>query len=453
MRSRISLLLLVACCAMASARQEVTWDFQRTAALTGGRSFRIENSLGNISIHTQAKGEVEIHASIKCSSDRMEDARDGCDRIKIHLEESSSGVWVRTEYPHGDFFNGRHNLSYSVSYDITMPETAPLEVRNRFGAVSVSDLHAPANIDNGNGRILFTGGRGRQRMENSFGDVEVARNDGDVTIVNANGQVTASDVTGALDVRNRFGDIRAANIGKRLDISAGNGNVTATNLGGTATIGDSFGKVTVRDAKGDVTVQNQNGLVDVTGVTGTADLRTSFDAVRFSRIDKGVTVRAQNSTVTGDTVGASAVVDTNFGGIELHGVKGGARATAGNSNIRLTDIGGEVYVKTSFGGVTVEDVAGPITVDGQNVSVTVRAKGAKKCQPISLSSSFGPIRVTVAQGVGYDVTAKTSFGRIVSQPAILVNGQIGGDSLTGRIGGGGCELKLANQNGNIDIVN
>ena len=30
---------------------------------------------------------------------------------------------------------------------------------------------------------------------------------------------------------------------------------------------------------------------------------------------------------------------------------------------------------------------------------------------------------------------------------------MGGDSLTGKIGGGGCELKLTDQNGSIDIGN
>jgi hypothetical protein len=445
--------LLAGCAAVLGAREQVSRDFQKSVALPGGRSLRIEHSQGNVTIHTHAQAGVDISAAIKCSSDRAADAHQMCDRIKIEVEESSSGVRVRTEYPPGDFFNGWHNISFSVNYDITMPETAPLEVRNRFGEVRVTDLHASANIDNGNGKVLFTGGRGRQRIENSFGDVEVAHNDGDVTIVNTNGQVSTSDITGALDVRNHFGDVRAADIGKRVDINAGNANVSVEGAAGTVGVTDSFGRVTVRDAKADVTVQNQNGSVETTGVAGTADLRTSFDSVRFSRIGKGVAVHAQNSNITGDSVGGSAVLDTSFGGIDLHGVKGGAKATAGNSNIRLTDIGGEVYAKTSFGGVTVEDAAGPITVDGQNGSVTVRAKAVTKCQPITLNTSFGPIKVGVAQGVGYDVTAKTSFGQIRSEPPLTVIGPLGGDAfVSGKIAGGGCELKLTDQNGNIDIV-
>src|SRR5580692_1810499 len=242
MRSTISLLLLASCAATASAREEVSRDFQKSVPLAGGRSLRVEHAQGNIVIHTHSKGEVHIQGSIKCSSDRVEDARQWCDGIKIQVEENSSGVWVRSELPNGTFFRGVHNFSWAVNLDIEMPDTAPLEARSHFGSVTVTDLHAPAIIATNNGKVLFTGGRGKQRIENSFGDVEVARNDGDVTVVDNSGHVTASDITGALDVRNNFGDINATNIGKRLEVNMANGNVTATDVAGPVSISDSFGK-------------------------------------------------------------------------------------------------------------------------------------------------------------------------------------------------------------------
>ena len=35
---------------------------------------------------------------------------------------------------------------------------------------------------------------------------------------------------------------------------------------------------------------------------------------------------------------------------------------------------------------------------------------------------------------------------------MTVSGAIAADSITGKISGGGCEMRLTNQNGNIDIV-
>jgi hypothetical protein len=208
----------------------------------------------------------------------------------------------------------------------------------------------------------------------------------------------------------------------------------------------------VWDAKGDLTVHNQNGRVDVKTVTGLADLHTSYADVKFSGIGRGVMVAAQNAAVTGDTVNESAVVQTSFANVDVRGVKGGARVTAGNAGVRLVDIGGDVFAKTSFAGVTVENAGGPVTVENANGSVAVTTRPGTKCQPVALRTTFAPMQVTLPAGAGYNVTGKTSFGRIHSQHELTVNGQIGADELSGKIGGGGCELRLTNQNGNIDIL-
>jgi len=151
-------------------------------------------------------------------------------------------------------------------------------------------------------------------------------------------------------------------------------------------------------------------------------------------------------------VAESATVETTFGGVDLRNIKGGARVTAGNSSVRLAGIGGEAYAKTTFNGISISDVAGPVTVESQNGSVIVETRAGSKCQPISLRTTFGPIRVTVPATAGYNVTARTSFGRIHSAAEITVTGDVSPDSLTGRIGAGGCDLRLLDQNGNIDIL-
>lgn len=185
------------------------------------------------------------------------------------------------------------------------------------------------------------------------------------------------------------------------------------------------------------------------GITGSAELHTTFSRVSFSRIGKTLTVRASNATISGDTVGESATVETSFGGVDPRAVNGSARVTAGNSSTRLSGIAGEAYAKTSFNGITEGDAAGPVTAENRNGSVTVETKPGQKCQPIPLHTSFGPIRVAIPGGTGYNVTARTSFGRIHSDADMTVLGNIGGDELRGKITGGGCEMRLTNQNGNI----
>jgi hypothetical protein len=454
MRNRTRLVLIcgaVICCfaGRAFAREEHRRDFQKPVPLPSGRGFRLENSNGNIKIVTQAKPEAYIRAAIQCSASTAAEAKSVCDRIQIAVDEGTGGVSVRTDYSRQGSWR---NIGFQVDYDITLPDTAPLTVRNKFGYVSVTDLRAAAQITNNNGRVTLTGGRGRQQIENSFGDVEVRTNAGDVIVKSGNGAVTASDITGAVDITGRFGNVRVTNASRGATINSNNGNIDAVNVGGPILVVNTFGYVALADAKGDVSVQNQNGAVRVTGVAGSAELRTTFDRVNFSRIGKTLTVRASNANIVGDTVGENAIVETTFGSVDLRGVKGSARVTAGNSPIRLRGVGGEVYAKTTFNGVTVTDAAGPVTVENQNGSVVVEAKAGQPCKPIILGTTFGPIRVTVPGGTGYNLTAKTSFGRIRSEYELAVSGDLSPTAVTAKIAGGGCELRLTGQNGNIDIL-
>ncbi len=448
MRSAILLLLISSCATAAFAREEFKRDFSKTVGLPAGRSLRVEHRHGRLSVKTHNRNEVSIQAAIRCSATTANDARSCADRIQVTVQESSSGVSVRTEYP-----QNLRNVSFSVECDITMPDTAPLDLRNQFGSVDVSNLHANATIHNGNGPVAFLAGRGKHRIENSFGNTEVRTNDGDVTIVNGNGNVLATDVTGTVDITNRFANTRVVNAGRGLTVHSNNGTVEADNVSGLVNIGNSFGRVAVMEAKGDVTVQNQNGEISVNGIAGNAGLNTSFGAITFTRIGKALTVRSQNAQVRGDTVGESATVETTFGSVDLRGVRGGAHVTTGNSPIKLTTIGGEIYAKSTFAAVTIADSPGPVTVEAQNGPVVVDAKNGGGCKPITLRTTFGLLRVTIPGGVGYNLAAQTTFGRIHAQGVqISVTGDISRDSLNGKIGAGGCDLRLTAQNSNIDIV-
>src|SRR4051794_26274190 len=162
MRIGISLILSLGALTLSAApRQEYKRDFQKTAALPASRTLRIEHSQGSVNVHTQSKGEVSIAAAIRCSADRQADAKSFCDQIRIQVDEGASGVTVRTDYPK----NWRGNYGYSVNLDIAMPDTSPLDITNRFGDVTVQNLHAAAIIRNSNGKVLFTGGRGKQRID------------------------------------------------------------------------------------------------------------------------------------------------------------------------------------------------------------------------------------------------------------------------------------------------
>jgi DUF4097 and DUF4098 domain-containing protein YvlB len=123
-------------------------------------------------------------------------------------------------------------------------------------------------------------------------------------------------------------------------------------------------------------------------------------------------------------------------------------------------IKGFANVRTSFSPVILDDVGGSIDVDNQNglVELTgLRGKGAgAQCNAIVAKTAFGPIRIQLPNDASYAVSARTSFGRITSDLPLTMEGPLGGSgsstSVTGKIGGGECELRLTNGNGDIALL-
>ena len=284
------------------ARDEYTRAFDKTITLQAGQMLRLEHSLGDIEIHGHASPDVVIHADIKVSARDANEAKSFADNIAILVEPSSSLLSVRTRYPErNSSFFGSRNISYTVHYEVTVPETAPLEVRNSFGAVEVSDMKSNCDIKTSHGNLSFRDGRGAQRLQNSFASVEVSDNKGDATVENSNASVKVSDIAGSASVRNRFGSVDVSDIAKSAAIVNTNGSVTLSGAGGTSAIDNSFGSVSASDVKGDIAINDGNGKIEVNSVHGSATLNSGFAEIRFSNVNANVTVNNRNGAVMAAT--------------------------------------------------------------------------------------------------------------------------------------------------------
>ena len=126
--------------------------------------------------------------------------------------------------------------------------------------------------------------------------------------------------------------------------------------------------------------------------------------------------------------------------------------TSGNGAVKALGVRGAAKVHTSFGGITIENVSGPVDASNSNGSITVASNSNGGCQPITIKTTFGPIKVVLPDSSNYNVAASTSFGNINSDFPVTVSGQTNSESINGKIGNGGCELKIIGSNGRIDIL-
>ncbi len=432
----------------AFGRDEYTRTFDRTVDLRSGQRVSIEHKLGDLTIHTHPEARVVIHADIRVSASAANQAKQFADHLEILVEPSAPELSIRTRYP--EMVSSR-NISYSVHYDITIPETAPLQVRNSFGGVSVTGLKANADITTSHGGIEFRDGRGAQRLEDSFAGIKVNNNAGDVTIEGSNGPVDVSDIAGAATVRDRFASVTADRVTKGVRVVNSNGTVNVTDSGGSGNIRNSFGGVTVHSFRGDLIVNNGNGRVEATNVQGPVSIATSFGSVTASDIQGAVRVESSNGSISVAKTHGECNVKTSFGTVHAEDIGGILSVENSNGAVKASNTQG-AQVRTSFGAVILDGVLGAIRVENQNGAVDATSSLHGSCQPILIRTSFSTLRVRVSPDASYRVLARTSFGKIRTDFPLNVSGSISDDELNGTIGGGRCEMRLTNSNGAIEIL-
>jgi hypothetical protein len=328
-----------------------------------------------------------------------------------------------------------------------------LEVRNRFGSISARNIQGSATISGGNGALELTDS-GAATITNSFGSVSARNIRGDLSLQDNNGNVEVSTIAGGIEITNSFGNVTFSDVHGRVNCTTNNGRVKGSAPGGGAvTIRDSFGNIELDTIVGALDAETSNGKITVRDARGSVTLKSSFGAVEASNIPKGVRAVTGNGALNLTDIGGDTYAKTSFGSILVERIGGNLTAENSNGSVTARNVKGDAAVDTSFAGVTLETIGGRIRVDNQNGAISVSAsRPASGCRDISLKTSFSSIRVGVPEGLGYNLTARTSFGRVNTELPITATGSMGGETLNGTIGSGGCQLQLTNSNGNIEII-
>lgn len=460
-------------------REEFRRSFNKTLPLAAGQKLQVEHSNGDVRIRTHGQPEVRVDAVIRVSSSDEEAAQKFSNEIQVTAEPGPGGVVVRTRFPEKKWvFSGSGHVSYSVDFDILMPETAGLSIKNRFGSVSVTGLKASADIRNSNGAIAFRDGRGTQRLENSFGSIDLVGNVGDAVIGNSNGSVQVIQLQGKLEARNRFGRVTASRVTGSSDITNSNGSVTLEGASGPAVITNSFGAVILRNIGGGVTVRNSNGSIEAANITGEAELNSTFGGIQFSDMRKTVSCTGSNARISGARVADAVTIRTTFGTVEVRET-GALDIENSNGKVIVREVRGPAKLTTSFGAIDAMGIGGDATLVNSNAAITVQ----KVAGSVDARSRFGKISVSHVKGgvtvntdnstvtvadVQGPAFVKTSFGLL---EAARVNGNLTAENNNGGvkavtvggaatvrasfgavvIQGAGAGVEVTNQNGSVDV--
>jgi formylmethanofuran dehydrogenase subunit D len=106
---------------------------------------KIENSFGDVNVHTWNKNEIKVDVSIEVSANTEALAQKMIDRISVADSKSGSDISFKTSMK--DINNSKGEKStMKINYEISMPASNPLHLSNEFGATVIPDFKGEVDL-------------------------------------------------------------------------------------------------------------------------------------------------------------------------------------------------------------------------------------------------------------------------------------------------------------------
>ena len=173
----LAFLVLLSPPAYASSRR-----VEKTVPLPADGKVTISTYKGSVHITPWEKAEVSVDARIEPDTEngcgtRREEER-WVEQTRVDIRESSQRVAIESDY--GDLSSHRFMgvfgtcITYPfVHYEIRMPRTATLQIKDQKSKIDVSDLAGDVDIDSYKGSVVVSGLDGSFRLNTYKGDAKV----------------------------------------------------------------------------------------------------------------------------------------------------------------------------------------------------------------------------------------------------------------------------------------
>jgi hypothetical protein len=140
--------------------QERIKNYSKSYSVDGNDKLALDNKYGRVTINTWNKSEVKVDVQIKGTASDDETAQKLVDAISISDSKDGNIVSFRTNFGSGNSsiwnlfnnMNDRHRAE--VNYTVYMPSTMSLDLRNKYGSVSLPSLSGKVSIDNAYGSLV-----------------------------------------------------------------------------------------------------------------------------------------------------------------------------------------------------------------------------------------------------------------------------------------------------------
>ncbi len=210
----------------ATVERSYTKKYEERFTLSEGGKVDIENMHGTIDIDTWASTEVEIIVTIEVDASSESRAESAFDRIDISFNQSDNYVHAETEIDSKKSFwwfvqSWWGDDDVRIDYQVRMPESARLELTNKYGDINIEEIFGQTDIELKYGNLTIGHAAGPLELDLSYGHGVVDKaNETDAHIAYYKLRI---DDGNTLDIESKYSQITIESINQIISQSAYDG--------------------------------------------------------------------------------------------------------------------------------------------------------------------------------------------------------------------------------------
>jgi len=384
-----------------------TFEESRTVEAPLPARLEVDNSHGWVEVRGDDQETVRLTFQKKIWRRNEAEARAVADKLQCKIDRSADRLLLATNR---EEFMKRN---FETGFILTVPRRLTVVIANSYGLVKASVLQS-VDVRNRHGQVSVSDIEGACVLESSYEDIEAGGLKADCRITNKHADVQVIGAAGDLQIDHAYGEVRFEDIGGKADISGSHSEVTGRRVQGPVFVETSYEKISLTDT-GAARVRARHCPVEANGIRGGLDVETTYEPVKAVNILGDLRVNGNNVEVTGSLIkGREISIETSYDDVDLadFSAKVAVSLRHGNLVLRPSDLKFPIDVRAEYSDIDFYWPAGetvPLEAQSHGGSVHWGLSGRPA---VEKSNGTSVIKAFVENAGGPGVSLSTSYGEI-----------------------------------------
>jgi DUF4097 and DUF4098 domain-containing protein YvlB len=247
---------------------------------------------GPVTLEAGASNTLSYVVSVKVNARTEAEGRRTLQQFAVRAE--SRGGWTVVSMPGG---------AALTTVTVKAPRLLEASIFTSDGAVEVSGVEGPVEVESGAGALKADRIRGDCRMMTGGGSIQIGQIGGSLRCTTGAGHINVKSVRGEAVLETQGGDITAAECGGAVHADTGGGGVHIVRAGGLVSATSGGGEIIIEKAAGIVTARNMAGPVQVGAAAG-VHCESASGGVRLSNIAGSMNVSTSLGSIIANLLGS-----------------------------------------------------------------------------------------------------------------------------------------------------